>query len=821
MKGFNPLFFLCILTFVTACGGGSSNNTSADNNAKENPVEQKQNTPPVANAGQDKTQTESLPVTLSGNASTDTDGTISAYAWRQISGTQVSLSDSDKAVATFTAPLADTELTLEFELQVTDNLGASSTDKVLVTVIPNSPPPEVTIEFPPSGSRFFGDYITVSGTASKQGGIDGTSVNVNVGNSNVSAQVDADGNWRAQNVPLPENLSNVVILATATDRVGQTGEAETKFENIPTLIRARFSLNPQLPNMLYAIEDTGFSHDRIIAINLETMERQLLLQSDSPWGGNGANFGQLLSADFDSPNNQIVLADWHQRIHTFNLSENQLTTFELAEEDLGESSKPYDIVVDSENNRAFFVDRYDPALVSVSLTNGRSTIISNNSGTGTGVLFSEPQNVALETVRNRALVYDDILDAVLAVDLSTGNRSVIASNTVGTGNPLNAIRSLKFDSGKLIALSWPSVILEINLENGNRTVISDGYGESEQFYYAPQLLADTANNRYLINGFSDNFGANDSDAVAAVDKDTKERSILFKETVSSGPEMDGLAVMAIDPSTGIGYIWDRTSRSIYEVNLSTGERKLFPMDDSSLLNPSDMKLDRSNNRLLIAEPNHKAIIGIDLTTRSMYLISGNSGESTPKYDSPVFLAHSEQTGKLYVADLGLKAIFDVNLNTGTRSIISSSDKGAGPEFKSLTAMAIDDDGSTIYLADEGKGSTVEHALIAIDTSTGDREVVSSYRIGSGSYLNGTNGIHVLSNTNQALIVDNLVIKLVDLSTGDRTILASNTVGNGEQLLNMREIAAGANENIMYALSSNYEAIFAIDRSSGDRVIISK
>jgi hypothetical protein len=811
MKGFNHLFFLFFLTLATACGGdGNSKNTPPDN------------IPPVATAGQDKTQAESTEVTLSGTGSTDTDGTISSYAWRQISGTQVNLSGSDQATASFTAPSTDTSLTLEFELSVTDNMGASSTDNVLVTVIPISPPPEVTIDFPIFGSRFFGDYITVSGTASKQGGIDGTSINVKVGNSNVNAQVDADGNWRAQNVPLPENLSNVVILATATDRVGQTGEAETKIENIPTLTQARFSFNPQLPNMLYAFEDTGNSYDRIIAINLETMERQVLFKSDSPWGDSGTHFDQLLSVDYDSLNNQIVLADWGRRIHTFDISQNLITTFELAGKSLEEGLRPYDVAVDSANNSAIFVDYYNQALVSVNLTNGNSIVISNNSGFGTGLLFNEPKNVSLETTKNRALVYDSGLDSILAVDLSTGNRSVIASNTVGTGDSLNAIRSLKFDSGKLIALSWPSVILEINLENGNRNVISHGYGESEQFYYAPQLLVDTTNNRYLISGFADGIFLNDSDSVAAVDKDTKERSILFKETVSSGPEIDSPELMAINPLQNIGYIWDDASYNLYEVNLSSGERKLFLGEDNGLLNPSDMALDRFNNQLLIIEPSQKAVIAIDLTTKLISIISNNYGGSTPKYDSPVFLAHSEQTGKLYVADLGLKAIFEVNLNTGARSIISSTDKGAGPEFKSLTAMAIDDDGSTIYLVDKGNGSTVEHALIAIDTSTGDRKVVSGYHVGAGSNLDGTHSIHILSGTNQALILDHQDLKLVDLSTGDRTILAnSNGIGKGEPLLNIREITMGANESIIYALSSNYEAIFAIDRFSGDRVIISK
>ena len=460
------------------------------------------NAPPMASAGEDIIQAETLQVTLSGTESTDTDGTISSYLWSQISGMQVSLSDSDKAVASFTAPSTDSELGLEFELQVTDNRGASSTDKVLVTIIPNSPPPEVTIAFPPSGSRFYGDYITVSGTASKQYGIEGISINIKVGNSNVSTKVNADGSWRAQNVLLPKNLSNIVINATATDRIGQTGEAETKIENIPTLTRARFSFNPQLPNMLYAIEETGISYDRIIAINLETMEHELLFHSDSAVGGRGQNMGQIFSVDFDSLNDQIVLADWAIGIHTFDIMERHLTTFELSGESLGQGSHPDGIAVDSENNRAIFLDRFNAELVSFNLNTGESTVISNNSGVGTGILFDQLSELVLETTKNRALVYDSGLASILAVDLSTGDRSVIASNTVGTGADLNYCLSLAFDSGKLIMLDWSSRIFEIDLENGDRNYIFTNGEQSKQASWSTQLMVDSVNNRYLINDFS-------------------------------------------------------------------------------------------------------------------------------------------------------------------------------------------------------------------------------------------------------------------------------------------------------------------------------
>jgi hypothetical protein len=802
MKGFNHLFFLFFLFFLTlatACGGGGNSNNATPNNI-----------PPVATAGQDISQTETLQVTLSGTESNDTDGTISSYLWRQTSGTQVSLSDSDKATASFTAPSTDTKLTLEFELSVTDNMGASSTDNVLVTVMPNSPPPVVTIDFPISGSRFFGDYITVSGTASKQGGIDGTSINVKVANSNVNAQVDVDGNWRAQNVPLPTNLSYAVIRAIATDRVGETGETFTAVQNVPTLTKPSFTFDPQLPNILYAIDD-DFAKDRIIAIDLDNMQRQLL------WSGE--NMYAMASTAFDPLNKQILLGHW-QKILALDISENLLTTFELVGEDLGENPIPYGIVVDSENNRAIFVDEDNQVLVSINLSNGDITIISNNSGIGAGILFDEPVEVALETAKNRALVYDSGLDSILAVDLSTGNRSIIASNTDGTGHSLSSIRSLQFDSGKLIALGAPGRILEINLENGNSTIIYDGYGESLDWPY--QLLVDNINNRYLINDFADSFHTNDSDSVLALDRDTKELSLFFKESVASGPQINEPATMAIDPVQNIGYVWDKTSESIYKVNLSTGERQLYLSNGNDLFNPSDMEFDRARNQLLITDASQKAVIAIDLATKLISTISSNLDESEPLYDNPKLLAYSEQTGKLYIADAGLKAIFEVNLNTGARSIISSIDKGAGPNFTSLTAMAIDDDGSTIYVADEGDMSTYERALISIDTSTGDRQIVSSYSIGSGSYLRGTYDIEILAGANQALIADNGDIKLVDLSSGDRITLANDRgIGKGETSLYPHEIATSANENIIYALSSKYEAIFAIDRFSGDRVIISK
>jgi hypothetical protein len=92
------------------------------------------NVGPTANAGPDQNVTVSTLVTLDGSGSSDPDGTIAGYAWTQISGTAVTLSDATAQKPTFTAP--GSTATLVFGLTVTDNLGATSAqDTVTINVL--------------------------------------------------------------------------------------------------------------------------------------------------------------------------------------------------------------------------------------------------------------------------------------------------------------------------------------------------------------------------------------------------------------------------------------------------------------------------------------------------------------------------------------------------------------------------------------------------------------------------------------------------------------------------------------------------------------
>ncbi|MCH9663791.1 MAG: hypothetical protein K0U66_09090 [Gammaproteobacteria bacterium] len=92
---------------------------------------------PQANAGDDQSVGDTATVTLDGSASRDDDGSIVAYAWRQIEGTVVDLGDSTTASVVFSVAVAD-DLGEEmvFELTVTDDQGLEDTDTVSINVAP-------------------------------------------------------------------------------------------------------------------------------------------------------------------------------------------------------------------------------------------------------------------------------------------------------------------------------------------------------------------------------------------------------------------------------------------------------------------------------------------------------------------------------------------------------------------------------------------------------------------------------------------------------------------------------------------------------------
>jgi hypothetical protein len=97
-----------------------------------------QNKAPVANSGDGQTVSANTEVTLDGSKSSDKDGRLVSYKWKQTDGPKVDIKDSDEAKASFNAPSLSEDSKLVFKLTVTDDQDASGSHKVSINVKSNT-----------------------------------------------------------------------------------------------------------------------------------------------------------------------------------------------------------------------------------------------------------------------------------------------------------------------------------------------------------------------------------------------------------------------------------------------------------------------------------------------------------------------------------------------------------------------------------------------------------------------------------------------------------------------------------------------------------
>ena len=102
-------------------------------NSKTTTVSVSDNFAPQVDAGDDQSTSAGNLVNLLGSAS-DSDGDIAEVTWQISSGSGVILSGTSTLATSFVAPSSSSELTLVFQLSVTDDRGASASDTVTITV---------------------------------------------------------------------------------------------------------------------------------------------------------------------------------------------------------------------------------------------------------------------------------------------------------------------------------------------------------------------------------------------------------------------------------------------------------------------------------------------------------------------------------------------------------------------------------------------------------------------------------------------------------------------------------------------------------------
>ncbi|MFA6138458.1 MAG: putative Ig domain-containing protein [Sulfurimonas sp.] len=151
----------CNVTLTSAIGADSPK--QADGHITTSTAEivvPSSNLPPIANAGADQTVTVGTNVTLNGSGSSDSDGSISSYTWKD--GATLLSSDANFSKSDFS------EGTHTITLTVTDNSGNSNSDSLTLIVSSSDTPPvmgNIPDQSAVNGTPFalnISDYVTLT-----------------------------------------------------------------------------------------------------------------------------------------------------------------------------------------------------------------------------------------------------------------------------------------------------------------------------------------------------------------------------------------------------------------------------------------------------------------------------------------------------------------------------------------------------------------------------------------------------------------------------------------------------------------------------------
>ncbi|MFD1599245.1 PKD domain-containing protein [Halobellus rarus] len=206
------------------------------------------NAAPSADAGGDRTVPEGRVTELDASGSTDPDGEIHSYAWRQADGPNVTIDDRETRTPSFTAPSIDAERTnLTFVLTVRDDDGATATDTVSVTVSRRAEDSDDGDHRPPSAETGSDQTVsedanvTLDATASSDpdGSIESYAWTQTSGpNVTLSDTASASPTFTAPSVDVVTDLSFEVAVTdheggTDTDGVVVTVEPVTREDAFP------------------------------------------------------------------------------------------------------------------------------------------------------------------------------------------------------------------------------------------------------------------------------------------------------------------------------------------------------------------------------------------------------------------------------------------------------------------------------------------------------------------------------------------------------------------------------------------------------------
>jgi len=860
---------LVALTFLLgACGGGGDGSDSVAPSQPPPP-----NQPPTASAGPAQSVVEGAEIRLSAVGSTDADGSIVGFSWRQVDGPTVTLNNPATSTASFTAPLTETPLTLTFEVTVEDNNGATDVATTAVAVNPGTPPSADA-----GADQEVIETSEVSLDASGSSDPDGTIVGYQWSQTSgpavaLSSAIEASPTFTA---PTTDDVVELTFEVTVTDNSNRSATSAltiTVHRNDPPTLQVNYPCNgcrlvgdrltvtgtvdPGTEAIIVAdsiqstVIDAGAGavsatvHDggrwivQNVPVNPVLPNPSVTITVRDSFGGETEEIlslrqaptvtGGVMATPTDPVHTDLVYlletSNPGARLLEFNLATGGArVVYEAGVPLAGINSdllEPRKILVDAAAHRVLVLDQTRRALFAIDLLNGQLDLLSGDT-VGAGPMLMNPASMAIDNNLQRALVADS--DGIFGVDLVTGTRSTLVSNDdFDPDTVFFAPLDLAFDNDTGTAyllqesgnnLSNQKFLLVVDL-----TTMDAELGEVIGF--DPNAIDfDTARARLILWSFDD--------ALAILPAGSNQGLVIPGEfsdiTAGNAREarIDAVSDRYIVNEFSVNFSSNATN-ALIQIDPDTGDRSVIFQDalgaGPKVRSSVDLDLHAASSALYLLDPGPQSLMRVDLASGDRSIVSGVGAGNGPSFTAVQALVLDPSGSLAYVLDQGAGGgmVLAVDLNDGSRTIVSNALIGTGPDMPGSVAMAIDPDGTHLFVADESL-----NAVLRVDIATGDRTIISD-ESNLGDPLVKPTGINFDSTANRLLVTDeadgattNLRIFGVDPVGGDRTVLFAN-LPTPPVLFSARDIASLPGTNL--AVVAALDTLMLLNLDTGERNIL--
>lgn len=681
-------------------------------------------------------------------------------------------------------------------------------------------PPLVTVLFPPRHSLTDEAVLTVRGTATDATGIAAIEIN---GTTAVSS--DGFASWQLE-VPLDPGANQLVISST-----DDQGNYRCLAAQLDVHSTAGIFVNPgglamdAANNRAFVVDDSWFG-ETVLSVDLSTGGRRLV-------SGPGVGTGPYIHAASD-----VVLGPAGQRVFVANWANHTVYAVDIASGDRSELSSGSagsgpviaelgPIALDAPRARLVAADMAGaaPALVGIDLATGaRTTLSSSIMGAGPGL--GQIQALAVDPDNTRAFI-GNAVGTIAAVDLATGDRSLIAT---GLASP----EDMRFDepnSRLVVVTAMDRAVRAVDVVSGAVSLLSNSGTGAGIVLDTPRGLAlDPDRGRVLVSDLALRM-------IVAVDLATGDRMPFSSSTVGSGaaiasPTSVALHFDAAHPILGRPIVWDNASASLLAIDLSTGARTVLV---DTLLNPPRLSTLRSpvivGDRLLAGHAyTDPFVVEFDLAGLTHSVVAASAVGTGPYLANVRSLALDGASGtralvSWYDPDFDAETsegyLTWVDLATGDRTH-AASPATASLLHEPLSVLLL----GTRALVFDQNGHGDGGRFVDVDLTTGAGTVIPD----SGIPVHMRNGWAMIHDTaeNRVLVAltpeDGSIggtIMAMNLSGQARVELSGDAVGRGPHLRMPFSMVMDARGAYVYVTEALLGSVFAVDLTTGERVIVSR